>query len=752
MSLQHKSLPSKHLSHMRRSLTPKTRPNIATTTAKSHKSGALEADVESAISKSGRSLSSEQSSRMHRQKHLDLMATVASLSSSVVTPDSKNSNFDDDEDTTINADAEDTNFGGFHTKSISSTSSLQYDQSLSNHESMQSYYSLKSQSTETASMSALIFHLPSGGRNAYAAATTLTRDTTSSADTVKSKNTLQSKTSSGGDIAIWTSGNNITSSSDVDWGSNSNFDDVSSLQNTSHADKHDGQRLQFHSKNCQLLLKLDRAMDKERHQYHNLADCLSKNMRRTVKENDELTQGIHNLIHTCDILEKEKYLLEKQTKQGHKTIHMLEDTLTYSESRVIALMEEQQEKNQPSHGQDNQHPLMIATRTDANELKAAKKEAKTCQRKMLALSNDNDVLLEDCEKLMHALRKTRRQRDDFQKKSVQFQNKIENSNLNLNLNANAKTASTQKNTPSSSVTQKQEDVICNKHDDLLHQPLLSFADDSSLSGKGHGSKDGIGGHRFHTHQFRTSSSHGGSEDIDPDTEEARMAMSALSFHDGDKSTQPNTDEESKKEERTTIAKIIKGGTSETTSIKGNSTIIMGVSSCLPGQSTNEEAFVDIAIREATAVVHTEMLELKEQLNYCHVEIACLAQILRKERTVAITTSRQSKQSKRTGRSRSSKASSCCGKLRSISPCAKMKIRQQLHQRQQQYHHPQPPVPPSGRRGQSRARSPHQEATGTRGRDTLSRTFRGTRTATHQPALARPATARTSPSRSCYGVS
>jgi hypothetical protein len=593
ISLQHKSLPSEHLSQMRRSCTPKTRPNIAVTTAKSHKSGALEADAESAISKSARSLSSEQLLQMHRQKHRDFIASISSLSSSAVTPDS----------------------------------------------------------------------------------------------------------------------------------ANSNFDDISSLQNTAHEDKNEWQRLQLHNENCELVLKLNRAMDTEQ-QYRHLADCLSKNMRRTLKENDELTQGIHNLIQTCDTLEKEQYLLEKETEQKQRAIQTLEDTLEDSEHRMNELMEHKQAQHKPP-----QQQMVIANcvdASDANELKAAKKEATTLQKEMLVLDNEHEVLLEDCEKLLYALRTTRQQRDDLQKEIQGLRSQHEDTN-------DRKTA-----TPSSKQTFKkcqQEKINHYKNDDPLHQSLLSFADDSH-SGKGSSSSDGLGGHRFHNPQSRASSSEGGSEDID--VEEAKMSMSALSFDAGDESTLPKIDEY--KNKHALIAEIIKGGAAETIKDNNNSNLNihdLASASCLPSQSTNDEA---------------SMLELKEQLTQCHVEISCLAHLLQKERTMALSASRQSKQSERKGRSRSSKAS-FCDKARSMSPCVRMRRRNQ-HQHEIQERHRQVKLPPSGRRGRTRTRSPYQrsrEATETRlfgETDALYPNFRDGTAARH-PALT--ATTKKSSSRSCYGV-
>jgi hypothetical protein len=592
---------------MRRSRITKAGP-ISAATAESHKNGALEADDESAISKSGRSISSEQLSQMHRQKHRDLMATIASLSSSAVTTDSKKSSSDDD--------------------------------------------------------------------------------------------------------------------------------DISSLQNMSHADKDDWQRLQLHNENCELVLELNSAMDKER-QYRHLADCLSKNMRRTLKENDELTRGIQNLIQTCDTLEKEKDLLEKENEQKQRAIHTLEDTLEDSEKRASELMEEQQAHHKPP-----QHQVMIANRadaSDANELKAAKKEAKTLQKEILALTNDHEVLLEDSEKLMYALRTTRQQRDDFHKEIQGLRSQHEHTN-------DRKTATLPSKQP---VKCQAEKINHYKNDDRLHQPLLSFADDSH-SGKGSSSSDGLGGHRFHNPQFRTSSSEGGSDDIDPDIEEAKMSMSALSFDDGDESTQPKIDEYKNKHEL--ISKIFKGGTADTIKDNNNSNLNihdLASASCLPGKSTNDEDSIGIVVRESTAAIQKEMRELKEQLTQCHVEISCLAKLLQIERTMALAASRHSKESERRGRSRSSKAF-CSDKLRSMSPCARMRRHNQ--QQELQERHQQAPLPPSGRRG--RTRSPYQrsrEVPETRlfgVKDELSLTFRGG-TAARQPSLA--ATAKTSSSRSCYGV-
>jgi hypothetical protein len=88
----------------------------------------------------------------------------------------------------------------------------------------------------------------------------------------------------------------------------------------------DWQKIELEQENCRLVLELHRSMQKER-QLTEMADILTKQMRKTLQENEDLTQGVQDLIKTCETLEKKKRHLDKENSYLYEHNSMLQDKL-----------------------------------------------------------------------------------------------------------------------------------------------------------------------------------------------------------------------------------------------------------------------------------------------------------------------------------------------------------------------------------------------------------------------------------------
>jgi hypothetical protein len=178
----------------------------------------------------------------------------------------------------------------------------------------------------------------------------------------------------------------------------------------------DWQKIELEQENFRLVLVLHRSMQKER-QLTEMADMLTKQMRKTLKENEDLTQSVQDLMQICKTLEKKKRHQDKENSYLYENNSMLQDILrevyasaeevNKNKGKIIKGKKENKETSGTEEGIDEEKD---------DETKGGNKKDqdsnRELQQQLEALAKENYALLKERTKMLQMMRFGELQLDD----------------------------------------------------------------------------------------------------------------------------------------------------------------------------------------------------------------------------------------------------------------------------------------------------------------------------------------------------
>jgi hypothetical protein len=352
----------------------------------------------------------------------------------------------------------------------------------------------------------------------------------------------------------------------------------------------DWQKIELEQENCRLVLELHRSMQKER-QLSEMADILTKQMRKTLQENEDLTKGVQDLIQTCETLEKKKRHLDKENSQLYENNSMLEDTLR----EVYASAEELNKDKGKINKRTKENKETSGTEEEIDEEKdeEAKGEKnkdqdnkKELQQQLAALAKDNNALLKERTKMLQMVR---------------F------GEMQLGVYAHQLQALKLK---------QQKDQEHHEQHDYHDVTFIAYPDENNNHGPPLLSQQG---------NDEVSQSQ---RDSDSDHEDGDSVSVLLSF---DVTAASEEEEEEEEKERTRgrgRSRKAKGKGKTLEKYEDEIVNRSAVStSTTPGQTTDEHNSDESVFQKAESCL------LKEELSQCQIEIRCLTQLLKQERKI-----------------------------------------------------------------------------------------------------------------------